>query len=97
MMKINERIRLLRLTKNYTQIYMAEELGIDAANYSRLENGQSKLTVDRLEKICEILEINIDLLLSSDLGIKKINNSNENEEILREILEEVKQIKQKLK
>ncbi len=55
--EILEKIRTLRLSKGYTQEYMAEKLSIDPVNYGRLERGQSKLTIDRFLKICKILEV----------------------------------------
>lgn len=94
-MKLNEKIKIIRLSKNYTQIYMAEELGIDAANYSRLEKGLVKISTERLARIAEILSVDIKVL---------INNSEEEREqesiesifLLREILKEVQQINSKL-
>ncbi len=49
-------IRKTREQKNYTQEYLAQQLGIDIKSYSNIENGVSKLSIDRLFKISEILE-----------------------------------------
>ncbi len=57
MKDILEKIRTTRVSKGYTQDYIAEKLGIDAVNYGRIERGQARLTLDRFLKICEILEI----------------------------------------
>ena len=54
--KILRSIRKTREQKNYTQEYMAAQLDIDTKSYSNLENGISKLSVDRLLRISEILE-----------------------------------------
>jgi transcriptional regulator with XRE-family HTH domain len=49
-------IRKAREQKNYTQEYLATQLDIDTKSYSNIENGVSKLSIDRLLKIADILE-----------------------------------------
>jgi transcriptional regulator with XRE-family HTH domain len=96
-MKLNEKIKILRLSKNLTQTFVAEELGIDAANYSRLERGLVKVTMEKLKKISEILEVNVSVFLDD-------NNSQEPKEIielnsvllLKDILKELKEINDKI-
>lgn len=58
-----EKIKRIRIEKGYTQEYMAEKLFIDTVNYGRIERGQSKLTIDRLFKIAEILNVKVEDLL----------------------------------
>lgn len=43
-----ETIRRLRHLRGYKQADMADRLGISTKAYSKLENGQTRLTVDRL-------------------------------------------------
>ncbi len=50
-------IRRLREQKGYSQEYMALCLGMSQNNYSKLELGKNKLTVEQLEKIAAVLEI----------------------------------------
>lgn len=45
---------------------MAEPLGISQNAYSRLENGETKLDVDRLRKIAEVLEVAPEDLLNPE-------------------------------
>ena len=52
-----EKIRIVRLSKGYSQNYMSAQLGISQRAYSKLECGDTKLTVDRLKAIAKILEI----------------------------------------
>lgn len=54
--KILQNIRKTRELKNYTQEYLAIQLGIDTKSYSNIENGVSKLSIDRLLKISDVLE-----------------------------------------
>jgi len=39
------------------------ELAIDPVNYGRIERGKTKLTIDRLERIAQILGVELDELL----------------------------------
>ena len=54
--KILHNIRKTREQRSYTQEYLATQLGIDRKSYSNIENGASKLSIDRLLKIADILE-----------------------------------------
>jgi transcriptional regulator with XRE-family HTH domain len=64
--KVAERIKKVREQKNYSQTYLAEKLGISQKAYSKIETGDTKLTVDYLFKISEILEVNINELLNAE-------------------------------
>ena len=52
-----QKLRLLREFRNYSQEYIAEKLGITQHAYSRIENNQTRLTAERLEKLAAILNI----------------------------------------
>src|ERR1700760_2800942 len=52
-----QKLRLLREDRNYSQEYIAEKLGITQNAYSRIENNQTRLTAERLEKLAVILDI----------------------------------------
>lgn len=52
-----QKLRLLREYRNYSQEYIAEKLGIAQNAYSRIENNQTRLTADRLEKLARILDV----------------------------------------
>ena len=58
-MNVSDKLRIIRQSKGYTQDYVAEKLNIDPVNYGRIERGQTKLTIDRLQKLADIFEINI--------------------------------------
>lgn len=59
MNKIGFNIRKIRESKGFSQDYVANVLNISQASYARLENEDTKVTVDRLYKIAEILDSNI--------------------------------------
>jgi transcriptional regulator with XRE-family HTH domain len=88
-MKLHDKIKLIRLSKNLTQVYLAEELNIDAANYSRLERGETKISTERLLKIAKIFEIDSSILLENKGDVEK-KDSISSVEILREILTEIR-------
>ncbi len=60
-------IKKLRELRGYTQSYMAEELKITQGAYSLIENGKSKLDVQKLEEIAVILNVDLNTLLNPDL------------------------------
>lgn len=72
MEKIINKIRDIRKNKGYSHEYMAHLLDISQVAYSKIEKNETKLTVDRLYKISEILESKIEDLL--DIKSDKIYN-----------------------
>ncbi len=54
--KVLEKLKEARAEKGYSQENMAMELEISQAAYTNIERNESKLTVERLIKISEILE-----------------------------------------
>lgn len=57
MNQIQHKIRSIRAQKGYSQEYMALNMGLSQKQYGRLETGESKLTIDHLGKICDILGV----------------------------------------
>ena len=55
--KVEEKIRIQRAIKNYSQEYMAWCLGISQSAYSNLEKGETNISLQRVYDIAEILEI----------------------------------------
>ncbi len=54
---INEKIRLLRLEKNYSQEYVAAQLNLSQSYYGRIENGKRTISIDCLMKILSVLDV----------------------------------------
>ena len=65
-MKTIEKIRYIREKQNLTQEQMANELGLSTNGYANLERGETRLSVDRLEKIANIFGVDVTELLTSD-------------------------------
>ena len=57
-MEIYDHIRRLRLHRGYSQEDMADAMNMTSAGYGKIENGRTKLTVERLFEISELLEVN---------------------------------------
>ncbi|QEC42250.1 helix-turn-helix domain-containing protein [Pseudobacter ginsenosidimutans] len=64
--RVATKIRTLRRNREYSQEYMALLLNISQNAYSRLENGKTPITIDRLYQIGTILQTNPATLLESE-------------------------------
>lgn len=64
--EIGTRIKNLREERNYSQDYLAQKLGVSQKAYSKIETNQTKLSVDNLLKIAEILETSVNKILEID-------------------------------
>ena len=54
--KIGDRIKRLRESRNYSQDYVSSKLGISQKAYSKIENNETKLNLDHLYRLSEVLE-----------------------------------------
>ena len=69
-------IKRIREQKGYSQELMATKLNISQASYARLESEETKLSIDRLQKIADILETDILTFLdTSKLTIQTQTNN----------------------
>lgn len=73
MEKILIKLKEIRKEKGYSHEYMAHQLEISQAAYSKLEKNETKLTVERLYKLAKILEVTVGELLD----IKPTNQFNQ--------------------
>jgi transcriptional regulator with XRE-family HTH domain len=62
-MNISERIKIFRERKGFTQQQIADKLGIERPNYSRLEKRGDKLTIEQLKDITNALGVTLKELL----------------------------------
>ncbi len=70
--KIYEKIKLFRQLKNWTQEETAEKLEMSPSGYGGIERGDTDVSLSRLERIAEVLEI--DLADLFDVEKKQIFN-----------------------
>ena len=67
-MVINDKIRILREINNLTQDEMAEKMQMSTSGYSKIERGKSKISMERLEQIANIFNIDVMELLTKGNG-----------------------------
>ena len=65
-MKITERIKRMRLNRDFSQDYVATKLGIGQRAYSKLENGELKIDIEKLQRIAQILEVDAAEIISNE-------------------------------
>lgn len=63
---IKNKIKSIRELKNYTQEYMADQLGVTQAGYSKIEKGKTILSFVKLVEIARILEVSVEDIISFD-------------------------------
>jgi transcriptional regulator with XRE-family HTH domain len=74
---VNEKIRLIRETKGFTQEQVAEKLGVSPSAYGDIERGENDPKLSKLAKIAEIFEMSLaDLVDLGEKGILNINFNN---------------------
>ncbi|MEH8936685.1 helix-turn-helix transcriptional regulator, partial [Klebsiella pneumoniae] len=77
-MKIGSRIRQLRLAKNIKIAELAEAVGVDAANISRLETGKQKqFSEQTLNRLAQALSVSVPDLFTSDENDTTVHISSE--------------------
>jgi transcriptional regulator with XRE-family HTH domain len=59
-------IRKIREHRNYTQEYLAAKLRISQNAYSKIELGYTRITVDRLFHIADILGVDVAEIINSE-------------------------------
>ena len=70
------RIRMAREQQRVTQEYVAAALELSATGYRNIENGLTRISLDRLFQIGEILNIPVRCLLAEYPGFDEITNDN---------------------
>jgi len=87
MRKTALKIKQIREYNNYSQKYMADQLSISQPAYARIENGVTSLNEEKIRKIAEILNVDLEKLLSNDELTLNIQNNtlNDNSSIIKEL------------
>lgn len=76
-MQTFEKIRLMRELKKWSQEQMAEKLAMSANGYAKVERGETKLTLPRLQKIADIFQMDLnDLTQENENGFVVIIGEN---------------------
>ncbi len=56
-MKVHEKIRFMREERNWSQDEMAAKLNMSLNGYSKIERGETKVHIPKLEQIADVLEM----------------------------------------
>ena len=89
---LGKKIKRIRESKNYTQEYLSELVGIEQATLSNIERGKSHPTVDTLQKIAASLEVEPYVLYmfeenkSTQSIIDEISNAIKDDEALAKLV-----------
>ncbi len=100
-MQLNEKIRTVRESKSWSQEEMAEKLNMSTNGYARIERGETKPTIQKLEKIADTFGMDlVDLLSVSGKGIFYVfgdntgSNNNNHYSSSQELVAENEKLKQ---
>lgn len=76
-MKVNEKIRLVRETHSWSQEEMADKLSMSTNGYAKIERGETRLNLPKLEQIAQIFDMDlVELLSVSDKTVVCLFNEN---------------------
>lgn len=95
MQKTKDRIKTLREERHLSQEQVAEQMGISPNSYGKLERGETKLTLEKLEQIAHIFDMDIVELINNEekisyqvthygTGTNAFNFENSEQELLKE-------------
>lgn len=73
---IGERLKEARIKKGYTQEQLSEKIDVSVAFLSRVERGDTKINLTRLNELCELLGVSQGYILdgSSSTSTNYLNN-----------------------
>jgi transcriptional regulator with XRE-family HTH domain len=72
--EIEKKIRNIRELKDLKQEYVAKQLGISTRAYSKIETGETQLTIARLNEISQVFGIAVEEILGFDKSLIFNNN-----------------------
>lgn len=88
MTNITDKIVRLRKYRKLTQKEVAERLGFSIVGYSKIERGETSLTIDRLYQICEILDVNINYFFIEQIDDNTFKMLDEKKELSKNKIEQ---------
>lgn len=69
---LSKNIKILRKENDFSQSYMAEELGMSRPTYAQIERDEREITIAEAEKIAAIFGISLSDFLSGEKSQPKI-------------------------
>ncbi|MFK5968728.1 MAG: helix-turn-helix transcriptional regulator [Candidatus Marithrix sp.] len=65
-MKINDKLKVMRQCERWTQEEIAEKLGWALNSYTKIEREKTDIKLEKLKKVAEILEVDVQKLIDSN-------------------------------
>lgn len=95
MKNISEKIKNLRELRNFTQDYMAQQLDMTQAGYSKIEGGVTDISFSKMEEIASVLGVTIEDLIAFDSqkyfnSFNNVKGNNNGSVIVNPNMDEVK-------
>lgn len=107
MITTSKKIKRLRERLNYSQEHMADKLGISQPAYAKIENGTTKIDIERLFHISNILDVEPHELLEGEKTLYQLHNEraygfvenlyHDNKEIYQKLILQLEKENQRLK
>lgn len=89
MKTIGEKLKEIRETKGFPQKVVADLLGVQRPNYSKIENNNQNLTPEQIKLFCEFFDVSADYILGIEINSNKAISKFDQEAMLRH-LEKIK-------
>ncbi len=70
-MSLADNIKTIREEKGFKQIEVADHIGVDKSAYSKIEKGSRALTVEELQKMAQLFNTTMDLIVNHDGSFPK--------------------------
>ena len=65
-MKINDKLKIMRQCKGWTQEDIAEKLDWAVNSYAKVERGKTDIKLEKLKKIAKVMEVDVKELIDSN-------------------------------
>ena len=72
--KLGKRVRNRRMALNWTQEYLAREIGVSTSFIGHIERGSRKASIDTLVQLANAMQVSTDALLSDSLEQKTLDS-----------------------
>lgn len=104
-MTLGEKLKKARISKNFTQEYLADLLQVSQKTYSNFENDKSKPDFQQVESIAQALQTSVlDFLSGDNITINNTNGDNSGfiyqnqlpEKLVEQYEERIKELKEQV-
>lgn len=104
-MTLGEKLKKARISKNFTQEYLADLLQVSQKTYSNFENDKSKPDFQQVESIAQALQTSVlDFLSGDNITINNTNGDNSGfiyqnqlpEKLIEQYEERIKELKEQV-